>query len=287
MSRKKKCLDARGQASPKQTPTPEAWQGWTGNLAHPHSPSGSGGPGGFYATGPLSDDLGTESGEDSEFVPPHPDAPGPLQGNNIPKTTGGKSNSAPKQVNDDAAVVLLKKKDVFLDVEVKYQIMADEIGLGIGGGVTSFAIPFPEFSPPDKPNKGDPGTMTWNATIEIRTKYESDKMRDLYSCYGRGTTSADREAGDITVGFHESCHRNDYVNHLETNGLPALPNLKPGMSINDFNREQNKFTRAYNKYEPAMKQKSVKDTDEVGFKKSTWKTRGGAGDKCFKHNPKQ
>ncbi len=285
MSTKRTWFGSQGQASPRHDPTPQVWHGWKGKLAHPDSPLGGGGPGLFREARPLGGDGGSETAKDSEFVPPHPDAPIPLQGNETPATTGAKAKPAPTQNANETAVELLKKKDAFLDVEVKYQIMADEIDSSINGAETKFAIPYPEFSPPDEPNQGDPGTMTWKTTIEIRTKYESDEMRGFFSCYGRGTTPEDRKAGDITVGFHESCHRNDFVDYLKNNALPALPKLKTGMTKNEFTVEQNKFTVEYNKYEPAMKTRSDTNTDEVGLKKSTWKAKGGTGEKCFKHNP--
>lgn len=287
MSRQKQSFSSEGYPSPRQDSTPEVWKAWKGGLAHPGSPSGGGGPGAFRGAGPLGSNGDDTNVGERDFVPPHPDSPTPLKGNETPKTTGGKPKPAPKQSSDETAVVLLKKKDAFVDVEVKYQIKADTIDSKVLGAVTSFKIPYPEFSPPDKPNKGDPGTMTWKTTIEIRTKYKSDQMRDFYSCYGRGTTNADRKAGDITVGFHESCHRDDYVNYLTNNSLPAIPDLKAGMTLNEFNQAQNKFTLAYNDYEPAMKKQSDDDTDEVGLKKSTWVSKGQTGEKCFKHNPEQ
>lgn len=284
MSKPKTSFALEGQPSSKQQETPTIWHSWKGGFAHPDAPSGGGGPGSFGQARPLGDAELTGH-RDPQFVPPHPDAPTPLKGNETPKTTGARPNPAPVQTADENAVELLKKKTALLDVDVKYQVKADVIDSSISGAATKFDIPFPDFSPPDKPNKGDPGTMTWKITIEIGTKYESEDMRGFSSCYGKGTTDSDRKAGDITVGFHESCHRQDYSNYLDNNALPEPPDLKQGMTLNEFNAAQNKFTLAYNDYAPAMRAKSDTDTDEVGHKKSVWVASGRT--KCFNHNPKK
>ncbi len=285
MSDQESSFGLAGQPSPKQQPTPPVWQSWKSGFAHPDSPSGGGGPGNFGEAQPLAGPSLAGADQDTDFVPPHPEAPVPLKGDKTPKITGASPKDAPVQKSDETAVELVKKKTDLLDVDVKYQVMADEIDSSVGGAVTGFDIPFPDFSPPDEPNEGDPGTMTWKITIEIRSKYQSEQMRGFFSCYGRGTTQSDRDKGDITVGFHESCHREDYVNYLNDNPLPALPDLKPDMTLNEFNTAQNKFTLEYNKYAPAMRKKSKTDTDEVGHKKSKWIASGKT--KCFKHNPKK
>ena len=74
------------------------------------------------------------------------------------------------------------------------------------------------------------GKFVWRGTIEIQTLYARGVKPDAFSCYGRGTTLGDVRAGNVTLAFHESCHRNDFIAFLKSRPLPEPPNLAVGMT---------------------------------------------------------
>lgn len=76
--------------------------------------------------------------------------------------------------------------------------------------------------------------FVWKMTIAIQTVYVDPKDASRVSCYGRGTTDADVRNRNVTLGFHESCHRADFVTYLTTHPLPALPKLQVGMPWDEF-----------------------------------------------------
>ncbi len=100
-------------------------------------------------------------------------------------------------------------------------------------------------------------------TITIQTIYGAKtKPKDL-SAYGRGTTVEDKAAGDVTLGFHESCHRNDYLAYVAANALPTFAGAKD-MTVDDYKAEMQRYYDAVEAYRVAMLADSDVKTDEVG-----------------------
>jgi hypothetical protein len=170
-----------------------------------------------------------------------------------------------------------------MDVEVDAEIVADGTGGGSGaettfrGGQVSSS---PGYSADGhgKIVKFD-GKFTWKGTVVIQTNYGSGASADQVSCYGRGTTDGDQRDGNVTLGFHESCHRDDYAAYLKANSLPEPPAMSIGMKATDYDTAVADFGKALRAYFKAMKDDSIATTDEVGHKKSTWlRTK-----KCFEH----
>ncbi len=75
------------------------------------------------------------------------------------------------------------------------------------------------------------GNVAWHDTITIKTTYPSGSRPEQLSGYGRGTTLDDIRNGDSTLGFHESCHRRDYVALAQGETAEAIladyPSLEP------------------------------------------------------------
>ena len=170
-----------------------------------------------------------------------------------------------------------------MDVNVDAKIVADGTGAR-AGAVTSFAdgtaqtVPIPH---PDRHNKiiKFGGKFTWRGTVTIQTVYAAGVGPNTLSGYGRGTTDSDVRNRDITLGFHESCHRNDYVAYLGEHRLPDPPKLAIGMTVADYEKATAAFGKELKAYFKAMDAESVANTDEVGHCKSTWvRTRT-----CFQH----
>ncbi len=112
------------------------------------------------------------------------------------------------------------------------------------------------------------GSFEFTGPITIQTVYGPGASKNGLSLYGRGTTEEDKANGNITLGFHESCHRLDYVEYLASNPLPAFP-LKAGMTVQQYNTAQEIFEQKYHAYIVAIGDYSVQRTDEVGYKRST------------------
>jgi hypothetical protein len=117
------------------------------------------------------------------------------------------------------------------------------------------------------------GPVEIKGTIKIQTVYGPDAKATMRSGYGRGTTTEDESAGNTSLGFHESCHRSDFLNYLKTTALPAFGG-KVGMSRQLYDQSVATFAKAVAKYFTDMDQDSVRRTDEVGYTMSLYKAKG-------------
>jgi hypothetical protein len=113
------------------------------------------------------------------------------------------------------------------------------------------------------------GAFEFTGPITIQTVYGPGVSKHQPSLYGRGTTERDREDGNTTLGFHEHCHRCDFVEYLLTNPLPEV-DIHPGMTVRQYEILQQNFADKFNAYVAAMADHSLQQTDEVGRKKSKY-----------------
>jgi hypothetical protein len=266
-----------GRAAKAETWTVDPdWIGWSGQLAHPLSPQGGGGPGGF-APNLLARNDSRRS--------PSPWQPGPLGTTVAPAGPSPQSaNPAPATTPRSLGVLQSAQSDL-LDVSVAAEILADTSGRPKAGSSAETSFSLPAYSFPgatlDKHRKIGHfnGKFTWKGTISVQTVFGPGAHANDLSCYGRGTTEADVRARDITLGFHESCHRSDYEAYLKANPLPAPPKLTVGMSESDYKAAEVNFKKAFDTYSKEMSDQSMRQTDEVGNKLSAVKRTH----KCFKH----
>jgi hypothetical protein len=129
------------------------------------------------------------------------------------------------------------------------------------------------------------GKFEWRSTFVIRTIYEPGVDPNDFSCYGRGTTPHDVSAGDTSVGFHESCHRQDLETYLKNHPIP-LPTIRVGMTEVQFKNALTDFENALDQYIVDAGKATIKATDEVGaWKRSQWEKSSKivAKRKCFDH----
>ena len=198
------------------------WVGWAEHIAHPDSPMGAGGLGVFSRRSPIVDDSDhadpwTRGGErpvDTLSAPPAPRPPPVTQ----PRDLG----------------TLKQAESSLLDVRVDAKIVRDGRG-GVETGAVTHVSRVASSSPgyvtdSDGNITRFNGKFRWRGTITVQTRYASDSRPEDPSCYGRGTTVADRQSGRITLGFHESCHRADYVAYLQGHPFPDPPALVIGMA---------------------------------------------------------
>jgi len=110
-------------------------------------------------------------------------------------------------------------------------------------------------------------------TLVIQTHYASGATAEQSSGYGRGTTTEDEAAGDTSLGFHESCHRSDYLEYLRNNPLPTYKG-KTGITEQEFLAAGQTFGSDFAAYFDKMKKLSDARTDEVGYTKTEFKSKG-------------
>lgn len=257
----------------KSTRVGEEWAGWSGHVAHPRAPLGSGGPGDFAPTAPLK-------AADAD-LPSHLE-PGPLDASamndsEVPQPPNKPPETNPRSLGNQVGPIRNSLMDVLIDAKVLEDGTSgegthtefNEIPLTAPGYDTDSAGKITKFK----------GLFVWKGTIRIQTLYGSGEEPSTVSCYGRGTTEEDIKKRDITLGFHEHCHREDYVGYLATNSLPEPPELEIGMSAKDYEDQVKKFKKGVTDYWASMKKQTIATTDEVGHKKSVALKTG----KCYDH----
>jgi hypothetical protein len=250
------------------------WLGWTQTVAHPSTPLGAGGPGNFAPRSPLNADEGSDL--------PSPWRPGPLGTDPIAIPTGTPTPAnAPPATTPKSLGVLKQAQNDFADYKIEGEIVADGSG-GTTGATTSFtrlASNSPSYDSDGVKITKFSGKFTFKGTIQIQTKYAADSNSSSLSCYGRGTTDTDVKSRDITLGFHESCHRADYEAYLKAHALPDPPAMSIGMKATDYDAATVAFNKALNKYYADMEADSVSKTDDVGFTLS----KSNKTNNCYVH----
>jgi len=118
------------------------------------------------------------------------------------------------------------------------------------------------------------GLARLHFTVKIQTFYGPGVDPAHDSMYGRGTTPADKEAGNTSLGFHESCHRKDFVDYLRKTPLPVFDG-KLGTTESEFIRAGDAWGVAIDKYLAGMDKYSARQTDEVGYKESEYDSKKG------------
>lgn len=113
------------------------------------------------------------------------------------------------------------------------------------------------------------GKFSFSGTITIQTTYGNSTSATDTSKYGRGTTEEDKENGDITVGFHESHHRQALLWYLQNKPLPEME-LKAKISSDQYDKQQYEedmklFETNLNDYKKNIRIYSNKTADEVGY----------------------
>ena len=231
-----RCSGARGLALRIQNyvlplPFSSLWSGWQGLAAHPSSPAGGGGPGAFASPGSLN---GNASAGSRLGTPSHPGAPSAKFLTPIVHHTmlamGQPGQQSANKANPPPATVPGTSPVKSGEQEVTLEILADAhvhtLKDDEGKDRTDIAETVPAYS-----WSGGPDGI--KITVTIQTTYASDAKATDISGYGRGTTSSDIAAGDITLGFHESCHREDFTERLKQVPVPIQPGWQEALQPSD------------------------------------------------------
>lgn len=226
------------------------WLASTNGVIHPDAPQGGGGAGFFRAAGVFVSD-----GDVGAL--PHPDSPAAagmdpvqLQQAQALQAAAAKRQPPPRVLADSTQVIrgitvkILKDELDVADAGDAITDMTEADGhAGFGGNIGAFVF-----------------TLTpW--TVTIQTKFGTGKPDDD-SAYGRGTTPGDIAAGNVTLGFHESCHRKDMISYLTNTPLPAFTG-KPKMTTDEANAAVAKYQEDCLAYFAAGRAGSVAATDET------------------------
>jgi hypothetical protein len=254
---------ACGGETAQQSPTPfnavaDPWVSSRGeDVAHPNAPLGGGGPGDSRAARPLG--LTTDP-----FDPlPHPLAPDSKKLD--PNLLGDKAEALDAVDPQPAPVVTIDQSKTINWVSVT--IKADATGGSGTGAKTSLSMDAGEKPDADTDEAGTKITKVTGPapkiTATIQTKYASGASASGKSAYGRGTTDDDKAKGNVTLGFHESCHRQDHQDFIKNHTLPKFGG-KAGQSVTDYNAAYDTYVEAVGTYQASSDTNSFNVTDEVG-----------------------
>lgn len=269
------------------------WIGKRNRLANPHAPVGSGGQGKFRSPGCIGKIVGdcphplSPRGRNSnplELDLVNDDAERYAKRTPSKKRRKKKKTSKPELENKKKKARKPKAKAPpatepfirqlkYLDATLKIQVLADGKDDSVQAARTKLEGPqykFPDYSF-DGANKITKYSAKFKfiSAIKIQTVYRTGVLSSATSGYGRGTTKVDKNGGNVSLGFHESRHRQDYLNYLQSNPLPPFK-LKIGITPQQYEKAQNEFKAAMEKYFKEMDDHSLKKTDEVGYKKSEY-----------------
>ncbi len=277
---------------------PSPWISREGEVVHPDAPAGSGGIGRFRMAGSLGSD-----GNGADDVR-HPRAPSvrfeALSGDEKAEVLDGGVKVKEKPRNPPPRTVprkiALKKTLPSFDLDVVLEIVADNDAGTISGakteldgsGVALTGIAFEINSAPGQ-EEAKPtdkvvaltgkATISGTATIQVvyGTVLGQRVLPEEEASWGRGTTPGDVAANDITIGFHESCHRDDYVAYLSASLPIQSHSFRVGMTVAQFDAEAARIGKAIDDWFEAAEAASRTKTDEVGTKMSEYvKTHPGS-----------
>lgn len=245
------CVDLSELGKPEVAP---AWLTQNGAVVHPDAPSGRGVSGHSRAPGPVSaweDTLLPERGSPAiRGVDPVD-----VSNANAIALSDVKRQPAPRVAKDSAQTIQ----------GMTVNLIADATGVtGVGDAKTELA----ESNNGGQVNahydeKGICDSLTdglaW--TVDIQTQYGADPEAD--AAYGRGTTVDDISKGNVTLGFHESCHRQDLLDYLRNKPIPTL-NAKVGDKKADVDKAIAAYAKAWPVYFATARSESKTKTDETG-----------------------
>jgi hypothetical protein len=276
---------------PPAVPGPSPWISREGEVVHPDAPAGSGGLGRFRTPG----SLGAEGND--PFDVRHPRAPSvrfeTLSGDEKAevlddgvKVKEKPRNPPPKTVPEKKA---LKRILPAFDLDVVLEIVADDDAGTTSGAKTELdgskvkltgigyeINPAPGQTEPKPADKvaALTGKATISGTATIQVVYGTvlgQRVRpEEEASWGRGTTPEDVAAKNITIGFHESCHRDDYVAYLTANLPIQGHSFRVGMTVAQYDAEAARIGKAIDDWFQAAETISRTKTDEVGTKMSEY-----------------
>lgn len=230
------------------------WLNHSGQVVHPAAPQGVGGPGVFRSAGVFASDGGDD-------LLPHPRSPA-VKTVDPSLVRDAEKLEAAKAVRQPPPKVSANSVETIGAITVT--LKKDGSGADVDGADTDFSSkdsgdPTYKF---DAENVVTGVSNTRKYAVVIQTRYGSGKP-ETDAEYGRGTTDDDKEAGNVTLGFHESCHRQDLLNYFRAAAQPKYT-AKKGQTKVEADKEVQKFETAWVAYFDKIRELTVMQTDEVG-----------------------
>lgn len=251
-----------GQLAP-ESPSPldavkDPWVSSSGqDVAHPNAARGGGGPGDYKTARPL----GLANDPFETF--PHPNSPDARKID--PTLIGDKAEELAEGDPQPAPVVSADTTKTINGISVT--IKKDATGGSGTGAKTSLSMDAGEKPDADTDEKGEKVTKVTGAkpkiTATIQTTFATGASPNGKSGYGRGTTDDDKKKGNVTLGFHESCHRQDHQDYIKNHTLPTFGG-HAGQTVKEYNDAYDAYVEAVGTYQAASDTNSFNVTDEVG-----------------------
>ncbi len=189
----------------------------------------------------------------------------------------------PPPITQTSTATVKKGKSTDGDYDVSVEVVADASDgtLPAGTAETTFdngiQVVAPVTSWVEKQGKKIVNKITVPLSVKgvvtVHTRYGTGATANQPSGYGRGTTEEDIQAGNTSLGFHESCHRVDLLSYLATKPLPSF-NGKVDMDLDTFDQAMTSFRERMDSYFVAMQRQSEKNTDDVGYTKAKYEASG-------------
>jgi len=245
--------------------------------ARPDSPAGGGGPGHFRDADSFRAD------EKRWDTVRHAKAPaGRLEVATAADAASGavKKSKAPKTKPFTKQIASQSGSEITLDVRV--QVLADTMNddtverpssadtrYETSPGLNEFASA--SYKTMDGKITAFTKKLVVRGSYIIRTHYRPGASPNDDSEYGRGTTPTDKASGNVTLGFHESCHRDEYVDYLTSKPYPKFTG-KVGMTEEQFSTAVDEFADAVKAFNAGLDALGPA-VDEVGdCPKADWET---------------
>lgn len=249
--------------------TLDPWVSPTGVVAHPDAPAGGGGFGVFTGAGQV--------GSTGNVLDAFPDPRSPAGRQIDPLDLQDKAEKLDETPQKPPPLIAQDQKQTVNNVTVT--IKADQKNVAAvkeGEGDSSWqvdpgATPEIEHDGPEDASKVDKKKnkvtkLTGPApviTVTIQTRYKTASSATGKSAYGRGTTDQDKKDGNTSLGFHEACHRQDYLDFLKNHTLPKFGG-KVGQTIEQYEKAVDDYNKAVFDYQDKGDAFTEKNTDEVG-----------------------
>jgi hypothetical protein len=246
-----------------------AWLATDGRVVHPDAPAGGGGPGFFRIAA-----HGLVQGDAEQLA--HPDSPraGALDVQDLNRAERLADTEVKRQAPPE-----VKKAQVQTIRGMRVTVQPDESGIaGVGSARTDVTQ---HSGGAAYVHSNDTGKiLSWSVVpyqVDIVTRYGSGTP-PADAAYGRGTTKPDVDSGNVTLGFHESCHRSDILAYLTAHPLPAAPS-ETKISTDEGDTLIASYNTAVEAYFQAARDHSTQVTDEVGKPtKTAYEQKAAASD---------
>lgn len=252
-------------------------------VVHPQVPSDPGGPG-FFRNAPHDADA-LQGFDDNPDLFTHPLAPfdtaNAAPGSPAQRLQAGAEpdevNAAPKPPPPtvETTVDVRVETTEAHELEVRVQVFKDgkfnEEGIAetkFKGQPVVITFPTANYDLVDgvKQIKSLTGKFMLKGNIKVQTLYGKDTKADDISHYGRGTTREDKKLGNVSLGFHESCHRADFLTLpvARKDDIPIFT-IAVGDTETQYDDAVASFNTDWVAWLQGISDTSFQLTDEVGY----------------------